>query len=61
MSAVKSGTPEQIEQALCAPTYPRTVRLVMTRNLSVAQYTNGMIESIKPRMKGRDLEVYVLM
>jgi len=34
MMAVKKGKSEDIEKALCDPSYPRTIRIVMNRGLS---------------------------
>lgn len=34
MMAVKKGSQADIEKALCDPTYPRTIRIVMNRGLS---------------------------
>jgi hypothetical protein len=56
MMAVKRGSPEDIEKALLDPTYPRTIRVVMNRGLSIDKYTAAIVESIEPRLKGRDLE-----
>jgi hypothetical protein len=57
MSAVsKSQNGNVIEQALMDPTYPRTIRIVMNRALSIEKYTTAIVESLKPRMMGQDLE-----
>lgn len=56
MSAVKNGPKEAIEMALLDPTYPRTIRIVMNRNLSIEKYTEAIVEALKPRMKGQDLD-----
>lgn len=57
MSAIKkSNKVEVIEEALCNPTYPRTIRIVMNRSLSIDKYTSAIVESLKPRMKGQDLD-----
>jgi len=56
MSAVKNSSKETIEQALLDPTYPRTIRIVMNRNLSIDKYTAAIVEALEPRMKGQDLE-----
>jgi len=56
VSAVKKGSRETIEQALLDPTYPRTIRIVMNRSLSIDKYTEAIVESLKPRMNGQDLD-----
>ena len=56
MSAVKNSDAGTIQQALCDPTYPRTIRIVMNRGLSMQKFTDAIIEALKPRMKGKDLE-----
>jgi hypothetical protein len=56
MSAVKNSTPATIQDALLNPTYPRTIRIVMARDLSIQKYTDAIVEALEPRMKGMDLE-----
>jgi hypothetical protein len=56
VSAVKLASRETVEQALLDPTYPRTIRIVMNRPLSIDKYTAAIIEALTPRMKGQDLE-----
>jgi hypothetical protein len=56
MMAVKKGSKEDIEKALLDPTYPRCIRVVMNRALSIEKYTDAIVESLKPRMKGQDME-----
>lgn len=56
MMAVKKGSPDDIEKALLDPTYPRTVRIVMNRGLSIEKYTAAIVEAIEPRLKGQELE-----
>lgn len=56
LSAVKKGTREAIEEALLDPTYPRTIRIVMNRGLAIDKYTAAIVESVKPRMLGQDLD-----
>jgi len=55
LQAVKQS-PAAIEQALLDPTYPRTIRIVMNRGLSVEKFTAGIVESLEPRMMGQDLD-----
>lgn len=55
MSAVKNN-PAALEQALLDPTYPRTIQIVMARGLSADKFTAGIVESLEPRMKGKDLD-----
>lgn len=61
MSAVIKNTKESknqnvVEEALLNPTYPRTIRIVMNRSLSIDKYTAAIIDALKPRMMGQDLE-----
>ena len=56
MMAVKKADKSVIEQALLNPDYPRTLRIVMNRSLSIDKYTAAIVESLEPRMKGQDLE-----
>ena len=56
MYAVKKGSQADIEKALLNPDYPRTIRIVMNRNLSIDKYTAGIVESLEPRMQGQELE-----
>lgn len=55
MMAVKSQSREVIEKALLNPMYPRTIRIVMNRGLSIDKYTSAIVEALEPRMKGEDL------
>jgi hypothetical protein len=55
MMAVKSQSREAIEKALLNPMYPRTIRIVMNRGLSIDKYTSAIVEALEPRMKGEDL------
>lgn len=59
MSAIKSRPRDEIEKALLDPMYPRTIRIVMARNLSIDKYTKAIVEALEPRMKGQDKEQYV--
>lgn len=54
MSAVKKGSSEDIQKALLDPTYPRTIRIVMNRGLSIEKYTAAIVEALGPRMNGQD-------
>uniref|UniRef100_A0A7S0TBA6 Chalcone isomerase domain-containing protein n=1 Tax=Pseudo-nitzschia delicatissima TaxID=44447 RepID=A0A7S0TBA6_9STRA len=56
MMAVKKGTQADVEKALCDPTYPRTIRIVMNRGLSVDKFIAAMNEAIEPRLNGKNLE-----
>mmetsp|Transcript_25401 Transcript_25401/g.41726 ORF Transcript_25401/g.41726 Transcript_25401/m.41726 type:complete len:267 (-) Transcript_25401:298-1098(-) len=56
MMAVKKGSPADIEQALLDPTYPRCLRIVMNRGLSIDKFTSAIVESVEPRLKGKNLE-----
>jgi hypothetical protein len=55
MMAVKSQSREAIEKALLNPMYPRTIRIVMNRGLSIDKYTSAIVDALEPRMKGEDL------
>jgi hypothetical protein len=55
MSAVKTDE-KAIETALLDPAYPRTIRIVMNRALSIDKYTSAIVEALKPRMNGQDLD-----
>ena len=56
MSAVKSQGETAISKALLDPNYPRTIRIVMNRGLSIEKYTAAIIEALEPRMNGEDQE-----
>jgi len=55
MMAVKTASQKDIEKALVDPTYPRTIRIVMNRGLSVDKFIAAMNESIEPRLNGKNL------
>jgi hypothetical protein len=54
MSMIKSQGESEIKKALLDPSYPRTIRIVMNRNLSIDKYTSAIIEALEPRMNGLD-------
>lgn len=56
MSAVKKQDDTAISKALLDPNYPRTIRIVMNRGLSIEKYTAAIIEALEPRMNGEDTE-----
>ena len=56
LAAVKNSGTAAVEQALLDPTYPRTIRIVMARGLSMQKFTDSIAEALEPRMKGQDLE-----
>ena len=56
MAAVKKSGPDGIQKALLDPQYPRTIRIVMNRGLSIEKYTAAIVEALEPRMKGEDME-----
>eukprot|EP00536_Pseudo-nitzschia_multiseries_P006481 jgi/Psemu1/255426/estExt_Genewise1Plus.C_1380074 len=56
MMAVKKGSSADIEAALTDPTYPRTIRIVMNRGLSVDKFIAAMNEAVEPRLNGKNLE-----
>ena len=55
MSGIKGQPKEIIQKALLDPMYPRTIRIVMNRGLSIQKFTDALNESLKPRMNGQDL------
>ena len=55
MNAVKKQGSKEIEKALLDPMYPRTIRIVMNRSLSIDKYTSAIVEALEPRMGGQDL------
>jgi len=55
MSMIKTQGESEIKKALLDPNYPRTIRIVMNRNLSIDKYTAAIIEALEPRMNGEDL------
>eukprot|EP00581_Thalassiosira_minuscula_P009035 CAMPEP_0183702562 /NCGR_PEP_ID=MMETSP0737-20130205/623_1 /TAXON_ID=385413 /ORGANISM="Thalassiosira miniscula, Strain CCMP1093" /LENGTH=274 /DNA_ID=CAMNT_0025929191 /DNA_START=36 /DNA_END=860 /DNA_ORIENTATION=+ len=59
MSMIKSQGEAEVKKALLDPSYPRTIRIVMNRNLSIDKYTAAIIEALEPRMNGQDLESLV--
>lgn len=59
MSGIKNQPKEEVQKALLNPMYPRTIRIVMARGLSIQKFTDALNESLKPRMKGEDLDKYV--
>ena len=46
----------EYEEALLNPHNHRTIRIVMNRGLSIDKYTAAIVESLEPRMKGKDLD-----
>ena len=56
MDAVKKQGPEAIKKALLDPMYPRTIRIVMNRAISIDKFTAAIIEALTPRMHGEDLD-----
>ena len=52
---IKSQGEAEVKKALLDPTYPRTLRIVMNRSLSIEKYTNAIVEALEPRMNGEDL------
>lgn len=56
MSAVKTQGSKAIAKALVDPMYPRSIRIVMNRGLSIDKYNNAIVEALRPRMNGVDLE-----
>jgi len=56
MSAIKREGSDAIGKALLDPMYPRTIRIVMNRSLSIDKYTKAIVEALEPRMNGEDLD-----
>ncbi|KAL3760434.1 hypothetical protein ACHAWU_005969 [Discostella pseudostelligera] len=56
MSMIKSQGEAEVKKALLDPSYPRTIRIVMNRDLSIDKYTSAIIEALEPRMHGEQLE-----
>lgn len=56
ISAIKVADRAIVEDALLDPNYPRTIKIVMNRNLSIEKYTAAIVEALQPRMNGQDLE-----
>uniref|UniRef100_A0A7S2NT72 Chalcone isomerase domain-containing protein n=1 Tax=Leptocylindrus danicus TaxID=163516 RepID=A0A7S2NT72_9STRA len=56
VAAVKKQSDAEIEKALLDPMYPRTIRIVMNRSLSIDKYMAAIVEAIEPRMGGVDLD-----
>lgn len=56
MAAVKQESDEVIAKALVDPMYPRTIRIVMNRTLSMDKFTSAINEALEPRMGGQDLD-----
>ena len=56
MSAVKKESKDVIANALKDPMYPRTIRIVMNRTLSMEKYTSAICEALEPRMNGKDMD-----
>ena len=55
MSVIKTQGEAEVKKALLDPAYPRTIRIVMNRGLSIDKYTAAIIEALEPRMHGEDL------
>lgn len=45
-----------IEKALLDPNYHRVIRIVMNRSMTMDKYNDAIVESLKPRMDGQDLD-----
>ena len=55
MSGLKGQPNDVIQKALLDPMYPRTIRIVMARGLSIKKFTDALNESLRPRMKAEDM------
>ncbi len=47
---------QTVSKALLDPVNPRTIRVVMNRAVSMDKYVAAIVEALKPRMNGQDLE-----
>jgi len=47
---------QAVSKALLDPVNPRTIRVVMNRAVSMDKYVAAIVEALKPRMNGQDLE-----
>lgn len=56
MQGIQKEDIASIQKALLNPMYPRTIRIVMNRALSIDKFTSGIMESLEPRMRGKDLD-----
>jgi len=56
MSAVKKAGDDAVSKAMLNTMYPKTIRIVMARSLSIKKYTDAIVEAIEPRMNGQDLD-----
>lgn len=56
MQAIKKSGDAEIAASLLNPMYPRTIRIVMNRGLSIEKYNAAIVEALEPRMKGEDLD-----
>ena len=57
MGGIKNQLTQVLEKVLLNPLYPRTIRIVMNRALSIDKYTSAIVEALEPRMNGEDLEL----
>lgn len=56
MTALKPLARADRIKALLDPAVPRTIRIVMNRDLSIEKYTSAIVEALEPRMNGQDVE-----
>jgi len=56
LTGIQKDDIKSIQKALLDPMYPRSIRIVMNRSLSIDKFTAGIMESLEPRMKGEDLD-----
>merc|ERR1712183_292528 len=56
MRAAKHKRSKFIVIAFLDPMYPRSTRIVMNRGLSIDKYNSAIVEALRPRMNGQDLE-----
>jgi hypothetical protein len=56
VASIKHDSAAAIEAALLNVNVPRTIRIVMNRNLGIEKYTEAIVEALTPRMHGIDLD-----
>lgn len=56
MMAVKNQPAKKLQDALLDPAYPRVIRIVMARGLSIDKYNQAIVEALEPKMQGQDLD-----
>lgn len=57
IEATKKDPAEDIEQALLDPSFHRTIRIVMYREVDMETCIAAILEAVEPRMNGEDLDI----